>query len=70
MILNGGKLEAIYRQANTLMANFNLLVQRGKMANFMASTTSRNNSHTLSLTGEAHPPNNYFDDKIINVGMT
>jgi hypothetical protein len=24
----------------------------------------------LSLTGEAHPPNNYFDDKIINVGMT
>ncbi len=52
------------------MANFNLLVYKGKMANFMASTTSRNNSHTLSLTGEAHPPNNYFDDKIINVGMT
>jgi hypothetical protein len=46
MILYGGKLEAIYRQGNPLMANFNLLVYRGKMANFMASTTSRNNSHT------------------------
>ncbi len=46
MILCGGKLEAIYRQANPFTANFNLLVYRGKMANFMALTTSRNNSHT------------------------
>jgi hypothetical protein len=41
MILYAGKLEAIYRQANPFIANFNLLVYRGKMANFMASTTSK-----------------------------
>jgi len=46
MILCGGKLETIYRQTNPLMANFNLLVYRGTVANFMASMTSRNNSHT------------------------
>ncbi len=46
MILYGDKLEAIYRQANPFMANFNLLVYTRKVANFMASTTSRNKSHT------------------------
>jgi hypothetical protein len=46
IILYGGKLKAIYRRANPLMANFNLLVYTEKVANFMASATSRNNSHT------------------------
>jgi hypothetical protein len=41
MILYGGKLELFIGKLTPLMANFNLLVYRGKMANFMASTTSK-----------------------------
>ncbi len=61
----GGKLEAIYRLANPIMG-----FTKGRWQTLWLQL-HQETIHTLrALQGEAHPPNNFFDDKIINVGTT